>query len=209
MTPHLAKRAKVVPLTTKQLEKDQLQAQLKLWVKDVADHRDRKAFAKLFDHFAPLIKSFAFANPYGNSPAQFAEDLVQEVLVKLWNKAASYDPKHAAVNTWVFTIARNTRIDMIRKANRHEFALDADEIFDMEDENTPELHEQVAQRQYEKEVKGYLSALSSDQAHIVAKVYMEGKSHSQIAAEMGLPLGTVKSRVRLAMIKLKSIGEQQ
>lgn len=209
MTTHLAKRAKVVPLTKKQLEKDQLQAQLKLWVKEVADNRDRKAFSHLFEHFAPLIKSFAFANPYGNSPSQFAEDLVQEVLVKLWNKAASYDPKHAAVNTWVFTIARNTRIDMIRKANRHEFALDADEIFDMEDENTPELHDQVAQKQYEKEVKSYLSELSSDQAHIVAKVYMEGKSHSQIAAEMGLPLGTVKSRVRLAMIKLKSIGVQQ
>jgi RNA polymerase sigma-70 factor (ECF subfamily) len=205
MKTELAKRAMVVSLSDKAPEKDKLQLQLQQWVKQVAESQDRQAFGCLFKHFSPLIKSFAYANPFGNSPAQFGEDLLQEVMVKLWNKAGSYDSRHAAVSTWVFTIARNTRIDMIRKASRHEFALDADEIFDMEDENTPQLHEQLAQRQYARDVKKYLSELSNDQAQIVAKVYMEGKSHSQIASELDLPLGTVKSRVRLAMLKLKSL----
>lgn len=199
MNTHSVKRAPVVSISKTQFKNDQLQQ----WVQQVAVNRDRKAFANIFNHFAPLLKSFAYANPFGNSPQHFADDLIQEVMVKVWKKADSYNGFHAGVSTWVFTIARNTRIDMIRKAKRHEFLLDADEIFDIEDDSKLEVFEQVALKQYERDMKGYLSQLSNDQAQIVRKAYLEGKTHVQIAEDLSLPLGTVKSRIRLALGKLK------
>lgn len=205
MKTQSVKRAPVVSISKKQLQNDQLQQ----WLHQVATNRDRAAFSHLFKHFSPLLKSFAYANPFGSSPQHFAEDLIQEVMVKIWRKAENYNGSHAGVSTWVFTIARNTRIDMIRKASRHEFLLDSDEIFDIEDDSKLELFEQVAQKQYEKDVKKYLSELSSEQAQIVRKVYIEGKTHSQIANELSIPLGTVKSRVRLALGKLKVMAVAQ
>lgn len=194
-------RAKVVSLSEKQLEKDELQ----LLIEKVANHQDRAAFSKLFEHFAPLLKSFAFAHPYGSDTSQFADELIQEVMIKIWNKASKYDAKYAAVNTWVFTIARNTRIDMIRKYRRTDFPLDSEEVFDYEDESVPELFQQVQQKHYERDIKRYFAELTTEQSQIIVKIYMEGKSHSEVAAELDLPLGTVKSRVRLALSKLKAM----
>ncbi len=201
MTQIPQKRAKVVSLSEKQLEKDQLQ----LLIEKVAKDQDRAAFSELFTHFAPLLKSFAFAHPYGSDTSQFADELTQEVMIKIWNKASKYDAKYAAVSTWVFTIARNTRIDMIRKHGRTDFPLDSEEVFDFEDESIPELFQQVQQKHYERDTKRYFSELPAEQSQIIAKIYMEGKSHSEVAAELDLPLGTVKSRVRLALSKLKAM----
>jgi len=173
-------------------------------IKAVASKQDRAAYAKLYEHFAPLIKSFAMANPYGNCPEQFAEDLVQEVMIKLWHKADSYNAKHAMVSTWIFTITRNTRIDMIRKLSRRDFPLTSDELLEVEDESdhtSPFV--QAKQRQDEKMIRESFDQLPNEQAQILSKVYMEGKSHAEIASELELPLGTVKSRIRLALGKLK------
>ncbi|HEY9034302.1 MAG TPA: sigma-70 family RNA polymerase sigma factor [Pseudomonadales bacterium] len=169
----------------------------------IAEHQDRQAFQRLFRHFAPLIRSFALANPYSHNPGQFADDLVQEVMIKIWNKAGSYDASMAGASTWIFTIARNCRIDMIRKHSRHDYPLESDELFDIEDDNSPAPFQAVQQRQFERQLRDCFKELPSDQAQIIAKVYMEGKSHSEVADELGLPLGTVKSRVRLALNKLK------
>lgn len=169
----------------------------------IAEHRDRKAFNELFAHFAPKIKAFALSKPYGHNPSQFADELIQEVMIKIWNKADNYNPAYAGASTWIFTIARNCRIDMIRKNNRHSYPLESDELLEVEDEDGVLPFQAAQQQHYERDVREYLNALPHDQAQIIAKVYMEGKSHNEVAEELDLPLGTVKSRVRLALTKLK------
>ena len=166
--------------------------------------KDRKAFAELFNHFAPKIKAFAMSKPYGNNPSQFADELVQEVLIKVWNKAEHYNPAMAGASTWIFTIARNCRIDMIRRNLRHGFPLEADELLhEIEDEEEATPFHATHQQNLERDIRASLDQLPHDQAQVIAMVYMEGKSHQEVADELGMPLGTVKSRVRLALTKLK------
>ena len=165
----------------------------------MAEHRDRAAFAKFFAHFAPLIKAFALSG--SSLSAAHADELVQEVMLKVWQKAAGFNPEKAAASTWVYTIARNCRTDMFRRLQKFDTQLEAVDVgFELEGhEPTSALHaERGAQR-----VRELMNHLPQDQAQILAKVYMEGKSHSETAAELGLPLGTVKSRVRLAIQKLQ------
>lgn len=192
-------RNNVVSLTPAQTEPDMWRAKLLA----VAQQQDRKAFSDLFNHFAPKLKAFALANPYSANPSQFADELIQEVMIKVWNKAHNYNPLVAGVSTWIFTIARNCRIDMIRKNLRHSYPLESDELLDVEDEDAILPYQAAQQKNYERDIRQYLSQLPHDQAQIIAKVYMEGKSHNEVAEELNLPLGTVKSRVRLGLIKLK------
>ena len=165
----------------------------------IAEHRDRSAFAKFLSHFAPLIKAFALSG--SSLSAAHADELVQEVMLKVWQKAAGFNPEKAAASTWVYTIARNCRTDMFRRLQKFDTQLEAEDVgFEIEgDEPTMALH---ASRGAVR-VRELMSDLPQDQAQILAKVYMEGKSHSETAAELGLPLGTVKSRVRLAIQKLQ------
>lgn len=185
----------------KHLNKEELQALLE----QVADKRDRKAFSMLFHYFAPRLKAFALAKPFASDRNQFADELIQEVMIKVWDKADTYDARYANVSTWIFSIARNTRIDMIRRYNRRDFPLDSEEIFDFTDDSVPDLFQQAQQKNYERDIKQYFSQLSAEQSQVLAKVYMEGKSHTEVALELDLPLGTVKSRVRLALAKLKAM----
>jgi RNA polymerase sigma-70 factor (ECF subfamily) len=122
-------------------------------------------------------------------------------MLKVWQKAAGFNPEKAAASTWVYTIARNCRTDMFRRLQKFDTQLEAEDVgFELEgDEPTMALH---ASRGAVR-VRELMSHLPQDQAQILAKVYMEGKSHSETAAELGLPLGTVKSRVRLAIQKLQ------
>lgn len=166
--------------------------------------QDRKAFADLFNHFAPKIKAFALSKPYGHNPSQFADELIQEVMIKVWNKADNYNPALAGASTWIFTIARNCRIDLIRRNQRHSYPLEADELlYELEDEDGIAPFQAVQQQNLERDIRACLDQLPHEQAQIIAKVYMEGKSHQEVADELDLPLGTVKSRVRLALTKLK------
>ena len=167
----------------------------------VARDRDRKAYAELFRHFAPLLKSFALSTS-GMSSNALAEELVQEVMLKIWNRAATFDAAKASATTWIYTLARNCRIDLLRRKFRVHEEVDVDELWDF-GTDPEELHDALYQKRIEVDVRESLRALPSEQRQIIAKVYMEGKSHSEVAEELNLPLGTVKSRIRLAMSKLK------
>jgi len=172
----------------------------------VANDRDRKAFAELFKHFAPLIKSFALSSP-GMASNALAEELVQEVMLKIWNRASTFDPSKASATTWIYTLARNCRIDLLRKKFRLHEEVDVDDLWDLGSDED-ELYNDARQARVERDVKESMSGLPVEQRQIIAKVYMEGKSHSEVAEELDLPLGTVKSRIRLALQKMRVTLEQ-
>ncbi len=166
--------------------------------------QDESAFAQVFAHFAPLIKGFCQSNKtYLAGDA--AEELVQEVMIKIWQKAGNFDPTRASASTWIYTIARNTRIDYLRKHAKHDVnssPLETEDIWDESSDNQPFVF--MKRSREEKEVAQLLDGLPPEQLRCIEKVYMEGKSQSEIAEELDLPLGTVKSRVRLGLKKLQS-----
>ncbi len=166
----------------------------------IAASGDRAAFTRLFRHFAPLIKAFALSG--STLSANHADELVQEVMLKVWQKAAAFNPEKAAASTWVYTIARNCRTDLFRRLQKFDTPLAAEDVAPDEPEDEQPFTALQARRGAEK-VRELLRSLPSDQAQILAKVYLEGKSHSEAAEELDLPLGTVKSRVRLALQKLQ------
>ena len=170
----------------------------------IAESGDRAVFARLFRHFAPLIKAFAISG--STLAANHADELVQEVMLKVWQKAAAYNPRKAAASTWIYTIARNCRTDMYRRLQKFDTPLSAEDLWVEEVGEEPFVA--VRQRRNAERVRGMLGELPHAQAHILSKVYMEGKSHSEVARELNLPLGTVKSRVRLAMRKLQILAER-
>ena len=171
----------------------------------IADNEDRAAFTRLFRHFAPLIKAFALSG--SSMSAAHADELVQEVMLKVWQKAKAFNPEKAAASTWVYTIARNCRTDMFRRLQKFDTPLAAEDF--SPDQEGEEPFAQLQSRRSGDKIRALMDQLPSDQAQILAKVYMEGKSHAEAAAELDLPLGTVKSRVRLAIQKLQVHMEKQ
>lgn len=168
----------------------------------VANHRDRQAFAEIFSHFGPLIKGFARFETPDNDGQQLAEELVQEVMIKVWNKANSFDPTKSAATTWIYTMARNTKIDILRRVNRQATqTLDADDYWHPVDEETPVS--QLIRRRTKDVIHETLAQLPPEQGDVLRKIYLEGKSQSEVSEDMNLPLGTVKSRVRRALDKLQ------
>jgi len=163
----------------------------------VAERRDRQAFARLFAHFAPRIK--AYLRRLGLDDAQ-AEELTQEVMLTVWQRAHQFDPKKANPSTWIFTIARNRRIDAARRASRAEFRPEEEAARLAREE--PELAGTEIALMREKLEKA-IDGLPPEQAEVLRRFYMEGRTHSEIADALGLPLGTVKSRIRLALEKLR------
>jgi RNA polymerase sigma-70 factor (ECF subfamily) len=158
-----------------------------------------------------LIKAFAIRLSSGTKSENLAEELVQETMLKVWQKAGSFNSEKANASTWIFTIARNTRIDLLRKKARHQnnrVANDhSEEGFDVEDiwieDENEDVFNQIAKQRSIKSLHETLQELPEEQSFILKKVYLEDKSHSEIAQELDLPLGTVKSRVRLALNKLR------
>jgi RNA polymerase sigma-70 factor (ECF subfamily) len=173
----------------------------------VRDQRDRAAFMALFKHFAPLVKSFALSQP-GLASNALAEELVQDVLLKVWNRAETFDESRASATTWIYTLARNGRIDLLRRKHRHQADGDVDDLWDLTAEPDEEPDAQMAVARVRETVRESLKILPLEQRQVIDKIYMEGKSHSEVAAELQLPIGTVKSRVRLAMSKLKVVLER-
>ncbi len=165
----------------------------------IAANQDRAAFTRLFRHFAPLIKAFALAG--SSLSASVADELVQEVMLKVWQKAGGFNPEKAAASTWVYTIARNCRTDMFRRLQKFDTPLAEEDVFP--DQENEEPFAMLQGRRSQETVRELMKTLPADQVQILAKVYMEGKSHTEAAAELDLPLGTVKSRVRLAIQKLQ------
>ncbi|MDE3177291.1 MAG: sigma-70 family RNA polymerase sigma factor [Pseudomonadota bacterium] len=169
----------------------------------VARERDRSSYARLFQYFAPRLIGFLARS--GVSAAD-AEEIAQDTLATVWRKAALYDPAQAAVSTWIFTIARNLRIDLARRAARRrgDDALGAPEIATVESAESATLTEER-----DAKVRAAMTRLSREQATVLRLSFFSEKPHAQIARELGIPLGTVKSRVRLAMAKIRPLLEAE
>lgn len=166
----------------------------------VAQEQDRNAFARLFAYFAPRVKSFLMRSGLEDS---MAEEVTQEVMLALWRKASYFDPDKAGASTWVFTIARNQRIDRLRRSRSRT----ADHLLDPSDEpeRPPSGEDVTIVAEREEGVRKALASLPSEQATIVRLSFFAEKPHAEIARELGIPLGTVKSRVRLALNRLRTL----
>lgn len=172
----------------------ELQAEM---ITAVAQRQDRSAFSALFDHFAPRIKSLLMRR--GATP-EAAEDMAQEAMMSVWRKASYFDPARASASTWIFTIARNLRIDAVRRQKREEVYAAVENI----EPEEPERPDQVLNlSEREGRVREALKILPPDQLEVVKLAFVEGQTHAEIAQTLGLPLGTVKSRMRLAMGRLR------
>lgn len=165
----------------------------------IAEHQDQAAFARLFRHFAPRVKAYAMR---GGADPSAAEEIAQETLVTAWRKAGLYDPTKAAASTWLFTIARNLRIDRIRRERRPEPDPE-DPAFMPAGEPPPDAA--LRQSQNAEAVRRAIEDLPDAQREVVMLSFYEDEAHAGIAERLGLPLGTVKSRIRLA---LRRISEQ-
>lgn len=164
----------------------------------IATSRDRQAFALLFAYFFPRVKAYLLRV---GATSSAAEELAQETMLRVWRKAESYDPQAAAASTWIFVIARNLRIDRLR-GERLADNFDPDPS---EESETPATGEAIAiLRERHARVRAALGALSAEQARIIELFYFDDHPHSEIARMLGVPLGTVKSRVRLAVRRLRA-----
>ena len=170
----------------------------KFWaelIRKVETFKDTSAFEELFNHFAPRVKAFLMKS--GADP-QMAEECSQEVMATVWRKAHLFDPSRASASTWIFTIARNKKIDAIRKQNRPEpEQLYPDLDYESDQESVVELQQET------ERLTLALGELPEKQRVLVEKAYLGELSHSEIAEITGLPLGTIKSRIRLALEKLR------
>lgn len=161
----------------------------------VRDDRDETAFVALYTEFAPRVKAFLIKS--GAEPSM-AEDCAQDVLTTLWRKAHLFDPSRANVSTWVFTIARNRRIDLLRKERRPE-----PEDLTWGPEAEPDQADALALQEDCTTLGQAISDLPDAQRDLIQKAYYGELSHSEIAELTGLPLGTIKSRIRLALNRLR------
>lgn len=163
----------------------------------IAADGDRGAFAELFAHFAPRIKSYLLRL---GADAATAEEVAQEAMLTVWRKAASFDRRQAGAGTWIFTIARNRRIDRLRRERRPELDPDDPALVPAHPEGADGL---VWAGQVEERLRLAIATLPSEQSDLIRRAYYEELSHREIAEQSGLPLGTVKSRIRLALQRLR------
>ncbi|MFZ1430049.1 MAG: sigma-70 family RNA polymerase sigma factor [Geminicoccaceae bacterium] len=175
------------------------EASLEADIRAVAVRQDRAAFARVFAYYGPRVK--AYLRRLGADDA-VAEDLTQEVLLTVWRRADQFDRARASLGTWVYTIARNKRIDALRRERRPDFDPD-DPALVGDAESSPRGDRVAEARQARRQMMAAVEQLPVEQAQLLRIFYFEDKPHSTIAAELGLPLGTVKSRLRLALGKLR------
>ena len=161
----------------------------------VRDERDRAAFAALFEHFAPRIKGFLIKS---GADATTAEECAQDTMTTLWRKAGQFDPSRASVSTWIFTIARNRRIDLLRREARPE-----PEELPWGPEPEPDQADRVALQQETEQLSQAIAQLPPAQRDLIEKAYFGELTQSEISRITGLPLGTIKSRLRLALDRLR------
>jgi RNA polymerase sigma-70 factor, ECF subfamily len=185
-----------------QISKSTVPDQLAELLSRVSAARDRAAFAALFDHFAPRVKAFMMRK---GSNSEQAEDLVQETMLAVWSKAHMYVQDRGSVATWIFTIARNLRIDKLRRDKAQLYQ-------DLEDFDAPDgkigADDALGRSQEDNYVSQALAQIPADQRDLLILSYVEDVTQSEIALRLNLPLGTVKSRMRLGYQRLRKILEQ-
>jgi len=164
---------------------------------DVAERQDREAFAELFAYYAPRVKSYLLRL---GADGALAEEISQDVMVTVWRKAALFDRAQASVSTWIFRIARNRRIDLFRRSKKPELDPEEEMILPSGVE-APDAR--IEAMETEARVRAAMKDLPEEQVLLLKLAFYEGLSHSEIAARLGAPLGTVKSRIRLAFAKMK------
>lgn len=164
----------------------------------VAARQDRAAFGEIFAYYGPRVKGYLLRLGADDS---LAEEIAQEVMVTVWRKAALFDREQASVATWIFRIARNRRIDAARRAKKPELAADDPDLAPPP-ETQPD--DALTAQEMEARVRSALAELPEDQVKLVRASFYEGLSHREIADALGLPLGTVKSRIRLAFGRLRA-----
>ncbi|WP_395824745.1 sigma-70 family RNA polymerase sigma factor [Elstera sp.] len=184
--------------------RDETSAGFARLVLQIAETQDRTAFAQLFAYFGPRLKSYLMRL---GSPEAEAEDLLQEVMVTLWRRAGGFDPRLASVSTWLFTIARNKRIDRLRRDKHIDWeaddpALIAEEAFG---DPVPGADHAYDLAQQNDRLRAALALLPPEQASLLQQAYWEDRSHRDIAETTQIPLGTVKSRIRLALTRLRAV----
>lgn len=179
----------VIPCTTMTKQAD--------WILAIAEQNDRTAFAALFAFYAPRLRAFLRRSRLDDT---IIEELIQDVMLTVWRRAASYNPDRAAVSTWIFTIARNRRIDRLRKAARPEPEPDTPGV---RPSPTTSPDDAAAAARRAERLRSALQTLPEEQAVILRRMYFDGISQRDIARELDVPVGTVKSRVRLAMKRLR------
>jgi RNA polymerase sigma-70 factor (ECF subfamily) len=181
--------------------------ELSVWLVRVADERDKQAFTRLFQFFAPKIKRFGIKQ-LGNE-AQ-AHELVQETMSNVWRKAHLYDGDKGAATTWVYTVMRNAAFDMLRRVKSKAEMNLGDDIWPIEQVQSEEALPEFADHLMEKQMLAYVDSLPEAQRAVVKGVYYQELSQEQLAQQFGVPIGTIKSRLRLALAKLKQqMGDQQ
>ncbi|MFW2544124.1 sigma-70 family RNA polymerase sigma factor [Primorskyibacter sp. 2E107] len=166
----------------------------------IRDSRDEQAFVALFEHFAPRVKGYLIRS---GADEALAEEVMQDVMTTIWRKAAQFDPSRASAATWIFTIARNRRIDVLRKQRRPE-----PEDLTWGPEAEPDQADVLGLQQETEHLGAAIAALPDKQRDLIEKAYFGELSHSEIAEATGLPLGTIKSRIRLALDRLRHAMSQ-
>ena len=174
---------------------------LALCVELIGKNQDKFAFNSIFKYFAPRLKSFLIKA--GSTDTQ-AEEVIQEVMIAVWTKSSTYDSSKSSVSTWIYTIARNKRIDKIRKEKRH-YLSESDEGLEIPVDSTQE--KEIFASQVSNSLKKYMSNLPEEQSKLLKLSYFYNKTHADISSELKIPLGTVKSRIRLALTKMRHLVE--
>jgi RNA polymerase sigma-70 factor, ECF subfamily len=167
----------------------------------IAQSQDRSAFAELFDVYGPKVKAFMMRK---GATAEQAEDLVQETMISVWTKAALYVPERGGVSTWIFTIARNLRIDRLRREKSNQFT-DIDD-YDAESDDVAQ-DDALSRFQEDTHVAKALAQIPAEQRELLLMSYVEDLPQSEIAQRLKIPLGTVKSRMRLAYRRMRKLLE--
>ncbi|MDC8832787.1 sigma-70 family RNA polymerase sigma factor [Alteromonas gilva] len=169
----------------------------------VAEDRCKASFSRVFGFFAPRLRSYALKQ-LGNEA--LAMELVQDTMSNVWQKAHLFNSEKGSPSTWIFTIARNIRFDMLRKVQNRKEDICADDLWPVLCEQTPDANEKSLDEQVTLEQIGHLfDSLPDKQKVVIESIYIDGKSQQEIADDLDIPLGTVKSRTRLALQRLKGM----
>lgn len=178
-------------------------AEMSAYLGTVATHRCKLSFSKVFGYFAPRLRSYALKQ-MGNEA--LAMELVQDTMSNVWQKAHLFNAEKGSPSTWIFTIARNIRFDMLRKLQNRKEDVCSDDMWPILCEQTADtriapLDDQVTL----EEIGQFFDELPAKQKRVIEAIYISGKSQQEVADELDIPLGTVKSRTRLALQRLKDM----